>query len=135
LLRLPAPADNAAMETEPSKTVSAKRKCRWFQFSLRTLLIVVMLLAVPCAYVGWQVKFVRERKALLSAIRDRGGHVVEASTVPFLKPWARVSSLREWLGDSAIQGMQLPTDTEADEVDRIKIAFPESDITLRPTVQ
>jgi hypothetical protein len=33
---------------------------RRFQFSLRTLLIVVTMLAVPCAYVGWQAKIVRE---------------------------------------------------------------------------
>ncbi len=94
-------------------------------------MIGVVLLAVLCAYVAHEAKIVREREVLLSAIRDRGGHVVEASVVPFLKPWARISSFREWLGDGAIQGIQLPSDTEADEVDRIKSAFPESSITLR----
>ncbi len=43
-----------------------KRKRRWFQFSLRTLLIGVTLLAVACAYVGWQAKIVRERRAELN---------------------------------------------------------------------
>ena len=102
-----------------------------FQFRLRTLMIVVTLLAVLMGYVGGQAKVVRERAAMLSTIRDRGGYVVEASTVPFLKPWARITSFREWLGDIAIQGIQLPTETKEDEVDRIKIAFPESNITIR----
>jgi hypothetical protein len=38
---------------------------RRFQFRLRTLMIGVTLLAVPCTYVGWQAKIVREREAFL----------------------------------------------------------------------
>jgi hypothetical protein len=41
LLRLPAVGDNAATSDTP------KRKRGWFQFSLRTLMIGVTLLAVP----------------------------------------------------------------------------------------
>jgi ATP-dependent Clp protease ATP-binding subunit ClpC len=37
---LPAVADNAAMQTELPKTDPPKRKRRWFQFSLRTLLVL-----------------------------------------------------------------------------------------------
>ena len=48
------------MEAEPPK-----RKRRWYQFGLRTLMIAVTLLAVPLGYVGWQAKIVRERKAAL----------------------------------------------------------------------
>ena len=66
LLRLPAVGDNAAMQTEPPKADPPKRKRRWFQFSLRTLMIVVTLLAVPCAYVGWQAKIVSERRNWLA---------------------------------------------------------------------
>ncbi len=36
------------------------------QFRLRTLMIVVTLLAVPLGYVGWQAKIVREREALIN---------------------------------------------------------------------
>jgi hypothetical protein len=39
LLRLPAVGDNATMQAEPLKAESPKRKRRWFQFSLRTLMI------------------------------------------------------------------------------------------------
>jgi hypothetical protein len=46
---------------------------RRFQFRLRTLMIVVTLLAVPLGYVGWQAKIVRERKSVLAEIEDAGG--------------------------------------------------------------
>jgi hypothetical protein len=41
----------------------AGMKLRRLQFRLRTLMIVVTLLAVPCVYVGRQAKIVRESKA------------------------------------------------------------------------
>ena len=50
--RLCAAADNSAMQTEPSKAEPPKRKRRWFQFSLRTLLIAVTMLSIPCAYIA-----------------------------------------------------------------------------------
>jgi hypothetical protein len=40
------PKDNVAMEAEPRNAASPTRKRRWFQFSLRTLFVVVTLLAV-----------------------------------------------------------------------------------------
>jgi hypothetical protein len=40
LLLLPAAGDNAAMRTEPPKADPPKRKRRWFQFSLRSVMIV-----------------------------------------------------------------------------------------------
>ena len=50
-----------------SNVLSWCMKLPRFQFSLRTLMIGVTLLAVPCAFVGWQAKIVRERKAWLDA--------------------------------------------------------------------
>ena len=49
LLRLPAVRDNAAMQTEPPKTAAPKRKRRWFQFSLRSLMIGVTMLCILLA--------------------------------------------------------------------------------------
>ncbi len=40
------------METEPPKAEPPKRKRRWFQFSLRMLLIVIAIMAAQIAYVG-----------------------------------------------------------------------------------
>jgi hypothetical protein len=44
---------------------------RRFQFRLRTLLIVVTLLGVACAYVGWQAKIVRQRAVMLNWLQER----------------------------------------------------------------
>jgi hypothetical protein len=49
------------MQIEPRQPDAPKRKRRWFQFSLRTLMIGVTLLAMVCGYVGRQTKIVRER--------------------------------------------------------------------------
>ena len=73
LLRLPVVADNAAIEAKPIKADPPKRKRRWFQFSLRTLMIGVTLLAVLLGYVGWQASIVRERQAMLGRLRDLNG--------------------------------------------------------------
>ena len=37
---------------------------RWFQFRLRTMLIVVTVLRVPLAYVGWQAKIVSHTRII-----------------------------------------------------------------------
>jgi hypothetical protein len=37
------------MPTDPPEAAPPKRKRRWFQFSLRALMIVVALLAIVCA--------------------------------------------------------------------------------------
>jgi hypothetical protein len=50
LLLLPASGDNAAMQTEPPKTDPPKYNRRWFQFSLRTLLIPLALGVVAVVY-------------------------------------------------------------------------------------
>src|SRR5437764_15341874 len=46
------------MEAEPPKADASIRERRWFQFSLRTLLIVVTMLAI---FSGWQAHGVATR--------------------------------------------------------------------------
>jgi hypothetical protein len=63
LIWLAAVTDKAAMQTEPTKADPPTRKRRWFQFSLRTLMIGVTVLALPLGYVGWLAKDERSRLA------------------------------------------------------------------------
>jgi cell division protein FtsB len=74
LLLTPAAADNAAMQAEPPQADPPKRKRRWFQFSLRTLLILVTLLAVLSAAVTWVIqdrqRLVRERDEAMGREAD-----------------------------------------------------------------
>ena len=80
---------------------------RRFQFRLRTLMIVVTLLALPMGYVGWQAKIVRERKFWLEthAAREPGGddmYSVDPGWVVFRDgnhEQRSPSRIRLWLGD------------------------------------
>ncbi len=98
-----------------------------FQFRLRTLMIVVTLLAVPMGYVGWQAKIVRERKEEIRKITYEGGLVgfwdvaapplpMEVRTVPFV---------RRWIGDRAVLSVLFKKGTTDEERQRIKEMFPE----------
>ncbi len=60
------------------------------QFRLRTLMIVVTLLAVPLGYVGWQAKILRERKVWV----DSHPHIDDKWNLTVGIPW-----VRRWFGD------------------------------------
>ena len=98
---------------------------RRFQFSLRTLLIAVAIMAIPCAYVGYQAKIVRERKSMMARIEDLGGG---EWTLCCWRPNLRlISHVRRWFGDRPIQTLEIPTSmTGAQGVEEIKTLFPEA---------
>jgi hypothetical protein len=124
-----------------------REKDRRFQFRLRTLMIVVTLLAIPCGYVGWQAKIVRERKSVLAEIEGVGGGFFSdlRTTTGFWNrfpnwPDEAIASIdgnrqlrapakeivRTLLGDEGVIVIWLPT-TVAPAVDaRIKLAIPEA---------
>lgn len=93
---------------------------RRFQFRLRTLMIVVALLAVPCAYVDWEAKIVRERRAELSRAVDRRIVGVSVEDQQHL-PW-----LRRILGDKRIYSIKLIAGTDDAELNRVRELFPEA---------
>jgi hypothetical protein len=63
------------MQTEPPKPDSPKRKRRWHQFSLRTLMILTLVIAVPCALLGRKIERKRRERAALKTIEECGGYV------------------------------------------------------------
>jgi hypothetical protein len=75
LLRRPVENDNAAMESEPPTVEPPKRKRRWFQFSLRTLLVVVALIAVGCFWFGVKMRDAAKQKTAVEGILKDGGWV------------------------------------------------------------
>jgi hypothetical protein len=134
LLRPPAVRDNAAMQTERTQANPPKRKRRWLQFSLRSLLIGVALLAIPCGYVGWQAKIVRERKAYLQASMHLWdvelflGHGGVSNYVVFAKgDEAQAPSLiRIWLGDEAQDCVWVESARSTGEKQSAAALFPEA---------
>jgi hypothetical protein len=109
-----------------------------FQFRLRTLMIGVTLVAVPCAYVGWQENIVRERWAMRQRIRefDNGSVSISVDRVvvvlqesgPQSKNESAISIpwIRRLLGDEAIEQITLPAGTDREERRLIHNAIPEA---------
>ena len=99
---------------------------RRFQFRLRTLMIGVTLLAVPCAYVGWQAKIVRHRRDLLKGLRDRSIRYELTTNYPQLTDPPRIPLIREWLGDSAVWAIGYRPNSSPPNLDELRIYFPEA---------
>ena len=63
------------MEAEPSKAVPPKRKRRWFQFSLRTLLIFTAIAAVAVGWLGKRMEQKRNEREAMEALVKLGCYV------------------------------------------------------------
>ena len=84
LLLLPAVGDDAAMQAEPPKPEPPKRKRRWYQFSLRTLMIVVTVAALV--------------SALVSAVASRLPNELTLKQLQSVKVGMSVDQVRDMLG-------------------------------------
>jgi hypothetical protein len=117
------------MEVESPNAEPPKRKRRWFQFSLRTLIIVVTLLSILSGYFCRQAQIVRERRAFLDSAGQWTQLEVwnaDALGVPAL-PW-----IRRTLGDESVCKIILPLATDITERQRIATLFPEAEILALP---
>jgi hypothetical protein len=121
-----------------------KAKRRWFSFSLRTMFVLVTVL---CVWLGWNVRIVQERKAILAELRQAVGEgnvdfvsleswdakIETSADASWQSHWAhlRVSKIRRLLGDEscAILDFTLPVDTRL--VERIEAALPEAKLYAR----
>jgi Leucine Rich repeat len=105
--------DNAAMEAEPPQADPPKRKRRWFQFSLRTLMILTLLVCVGMATWVIPMKNRAERqKAAVAVILKEGGEV-DYDYWPLRKEPPGPIWLRKLLGDdffTTVDGVTLKTD-------------------------
>jgi hypothetical protein len=63
------------MEAEPPKAEPPKRKRRWFQFSLRTLLIFMMVCAVGAAWIERKLERARQQQEVVDRIMKSGGRL------------------------------------------------------------
>ena len=72
MLLWPVAVDNSAMETEPSKAEPPKRKRRWYQFSLRSLLVFTAVIAVTCGWLGKRTVRKQIEQSAINALRRKG---------------------------------------------------------------
>ena len=115
---------------------------RRFQFRLRTLLIGVTLFAlIPCGYLGWQAKIVKQRRTAASELTQYGAisWASEFTALPpgislkklsvemvYRRPLPQVSWLRRLLGDDYAVSVLYSPRIPDESLDRIKAAFPET---------
>lgn len=101
--------------------MSKKPKLRWFRFSLRTLFVVITLIAV-C--LGWQASIVCERQALLAEGKARGlwspdyGHDSHG--------WLNGLSVRRMMGDKPVPFFIVWDNIEPYDYSTLISAFPEA---------
>jgi hypothetical protein len=77
--------------------VTATPKRRWYQFSLKTVLVVLTLLCLgPGGYVAYEQAKARKHKAAVEAIEKFGGKVEFDQTVP-----VRSATMRQILGNES----------------------------------
>jgi hypothetical protein len=97
-----------------------------FQFRLRTLMIGVTLLAVPCAYVGWQAAIVRVRLGILANFQDPP-HIIKWHTIHLGDKSQAPGLLRRWLGDKEVGSLFF---AKRDDAERHHDLFPEARIEV-----
>jgi hypothetical protein len=95
---------------------------RRFQFRLRSLMIVVTLLAIPLGYVGWQAKIVRKRNAMLENPRVANSIRETVDGKPM------ISWLRRLLGDQDYAEIYVGGNVSAEEITNYRLAFPEAEV-------
>jgi hypothetical protein len=89
---------------------AAPTRRRWLQFGLRTMFVVVTVFAV---WLGWELKFIRERQAFLSRMEEQGGLTIFAgeegeSGVMYFEGQTPIPFWRRWLGDRAVASPGFP---------------------------
>jgi len=88
-----------------------------------TLRIAMALVAMLCGWLGWQASIVRERNAVLEAVRTQRGLIFyhDASELPYV---------RQWMGDTAADWIMISKTSPRHLHDRIMRAFPRTQLSV-----
>ena len=86
---------------------------------------VTMFCVVVGAYVGWQAKIVRQRRAELNRVVDARLVGIAGNDDERVIPW-----IRRVLGDQRVESIKMLVGTDASELDRLRVLFPEAKIEV-----
>lgn len=115
---------------------------RWFRFSLRTMFVLVTLVAATIGWLGREWRIVQVRKAILREIERLEPAAIDPSVEqqesrnsdPLYDPrqWdsIRVSTIRRLLGDESVIELLLPRASDRLLIERTENAFPEADLAF-----
>lgn len=93
-------------------------------------MIGVTLLAMACAYVGWQAKIVRERRTILRTIDAVGGRYLAINEGDLPARMMGPGWIRRLLGDVAV--VEIDFHASSLSRDDLKEKFPEADCHVVP---
>lgn len=102
------------------------------RYKLRTLLIVLAIVATASGWVGSQFRTVATRRAIIRGLEERGDVILYTQTPKIGKRLVEgdrskgVSSLRRWLGDENETGILFLEESTSRQA--AIWAFPEADI-------
>jgi hypothetical protein len=100
---------------------------RWFQFRLRSLLIVVTAASLAFACIAREAHFVQERRAMQKWIEEGGGACVANDVRSSNNGNPHVEEppiLRRLMGDTKVATIFLPRKASEQDMQRIKTLFP-----------
>jgi hypothetical protein len=116
-------------------TTTPPRRRRWYQFGLRTMFVVVTVFAV---WLGWELKFVRERDKSRRWIVENGGDIssiiamtVDGSANVHFESPANLPFWRRWMGDELIGSIWLAAEPSEADIRRLRRQFPEAKVIKR----
>ena len=123
LPRQPAAGDNGAVQSDPPKADTPKRKRRWFQFSLRSLLIFTLICAVACGWVARRAAQKRRQLDAIASLLKMGAYITydfqydsSGQSIPGARPpgpeWLRNLFGENFLSD--VKYVYIPSQTKPD---------------------
>ncbi len=103
--------------------MEANASKRLLRFRLRTLLVLVTLVAI---WLGWNVNQLRKRDQMLRYLTSQGAVIQKGGPT---KPWKSMPFAWSLLGAEPVSAIQLPNHKFSDvDLPHIETWFPEADI-------
>jgi hypothetical protein len=107
-----------------------KRRRRWYQFSLRTLMLFMLVCVVSSAWVGWKLDETRREQAVVAKLESRRGWVDyhEMDGPPWItRHFRKVSTAHlelSAIGDAKLKHLQAFTDLETLSLSYTRVTDP-----------
>ncbi len=93
------------MDTSARERPPLPHKRRWYQYSLRSLFLLVTLCAIPCSWLAVKIERGKRQKAAVASLKAKGftityDYEIDANGQPVSNATPNVPQwLRSWLGD------------------------------------
>ena len=116
---------------------AAQPRRRWFRFSLRSFLLLVL---VGGSVLGWQMHIVHERKKLRDWLEFRDAEILTLDELlapgrktsnPGVDNWGQIGWQRRLLGDEGVLWITVPENVADDAAQHVVAAFPEAHVELK----